>query len=213
METMLLYAIDIMQGGFQNIKNMMEDTMNVKKGKWYVSIEKHMENLGISWEVLKKMPREELKRRVKEYDTKKWETSLQDLKTQKYYVQGKKKFGYDFCYRNSYDSTFLAKARLNALKLEEQIGRGKKGYDTTCKMCKTAKEDIVHFIMNCPELEEVRDYDLIKNSDESSQDRMIDLLFKSDKLQEVGCMIRKMWQKRRKMLAYIKEMEENRKKS
>ena len=100
-----------------------------------------MENLGISWEELKEMSREELKLRVREYDTKKWKTRLQDMKTQRYYVQGKNKFGYDFCYRNSYDSTFLAKARLNALKLEEQIGRGKKGYDTTCKMCKTAKED------------------------------------------------------------------------
>merc|ERR1711874_111002 len=76
-ETMLLYARDTMQGGFQNIKDMMEDTMIVKKGRWYVSMEKHMENLGISWEVLKEMPRAELKRRVKEYDTKKWKTSLQ----------------------------------------------------------------------------------------------------------------------------------------
>merc|ERR1711874_307529 len=121
--------------------------------------------------------------------------------------------GYDFCYRNSYDSTFLARARLNSLKLEEQIGRGKKGYDTMCKLSKSAKEDIVHFIMDCSELEEVRDYDLIKNSDESSQDRMIDLLFKSDKFQEVGCMIRKMWQKRRKLLTYIKEIEEDKEKS
>merc|ERR1711874_120187 len=129
METMMLYIIDTMKGSFENIKAMMEDTMKVKKGRWYTSIEKYMENLGISWEELKKMSREELKLRVREYDTKKWETSLQDLKTQKYYVQGKKKFCYDFCYRNSYDSTFLAKARLNALKLEEQIGRGKRGYD------------------------------------------------------------------------------------
>merc|ERR1711874_799964 len=181
METMM-YIIDTMKGDFENIKAMMEDTMKVKKGRWYTSIEKYMENLGISWEELKEMSREELKLRVKEYDTKKWKTSLQDMKTQNYYVQGKKKFGYDFCYRNSYDSTFLAKARLNSLKLEEQIGRGKKGYDTTCKLCKSAKEDTVHFIMDCSKLEEVRDYDLIKNSDESPQDRMIDLLFKSDKL-------------------------------
>ena len=209
----MLYIIDTMKGSFENIKAMMEDTMKVKKGRWYTSIEKYMENLGISWEELKEMSREELKLRVKEYDTKKWKTSLQDMKTQKYYVQGKKKFGYDFCYRNSYDSTFLAKARLNALKLEEQIGRGKKGYDTTCKMCKSTKEDIVHFIMDCPALEEVRDYDLMKDTNESSQERMIDLLFRTDRYQEVGCMIRKLWQKRRKLLEYIKEKEEIKEKS
>merc|ERR1711913_123256 len=195
METMLLYAIDTMQGGFQNIKNMMEDTMKVKKGRWYVSIEKYMENLGISWEVLKKMPREELKRRVRIYDTKKWETSLQDLKTQKYYVIGKKKFGYDFCYRNSYDSTFLAKARLNALKLEEQIGRGKRGYDRTCKLCKTTEENKVHFLMDCPALEDLRDYNLIERNENSSQDRMIELLFFIGRFQEVGHLVRKLWQR------------------
>ena len=196
-----------MQGGFQNIKNMMEDTMKVKKGRWYVSIEKHMENLGISWEVLKKMPREELKRRVRVYDTKKWETSLQDLKTQKYYVIGKEKFGYDFCYRNSYDSTFLAKARLNALKLEEQIGRGKRGYDRTCKLCKTTEENIVHFLMDCPALEEIRDYNLMRKTGESSEDRMIELLFRNERFREVGSLVRKLWQRRYKLIAYIKERE------
>merc|ERR1711874_172136 len=87
----MLYVIDTMKGGFENIKAMMEDTMKVKKGRWYTSIDKHMENLGISWEELKEMSREELKLRVREYDTKKWKTSLQDMKTQRYYVQGKKK--------------------------------------------------------------------------------------------------------------------------
>ena len=210
METMLLYALDTMQGGFQNIKNMMEDTMKVKKGRWYVSIEKHMENLGISWEMLKKMPREELKRRVRKYDTKKWETSLQDLKTQKYYVIGKKKFGYDFCYRNSYDSTFLAKARLNALKLEEQMGRGKRGYDRTCKLCKTTEENIIHFLMDCPALEDLRDYNLMERNNKSSQDRMIELLFYNGRFQEVGHLVRKLWQKRGKLLAAIKEKEKER---
>merc|ERR1711895_264692 len=196
-----------MKGSFQNIKDMMEDTMIVKKGKWYVSMTEHMRKLSISWDELKELPRAELKRRVKKYDTKKWKTSLQDLKTQKYYVLGKKKFGCDFCYRNSYDSTFLAKARLNALKLEEQIGRGKRGYDKTCKLCKTTEEDIVHFIMDCPALEKVRDYDLIKRTGESSQERMIELLFRTERYQEVGCLVRKLWKRRRKLLAFIKERE------
>merc|ERR1711913_186243 len=96
-------------------------------------------------------------------------------KTQKNYIIGKKKFGYDMCYRNTYDSTFLARARLNALKLEDQIGRGKRGYDRTCKLCKLDEGNIVHFLMDCPALEVVRDYDLMKSIGDSSQDRMIEL--------------------------------------
>ena len=120
---------------------------------------------------------------------------------------GKEKFGYDFCYRNSYDSTFLAKARLNALKLEEQIGRGKRGYDRTCKLCKTTEENIVHFLMDCPALEEIRDYELMEKTGKSSQDRMIELLFKTERFQEVGSLVRKLWQRRSKLLACIKEKE------
>ena len=112
------------------------------------------------------------------------------------------------CYRNTFDSTFFAKARLNALKLEDQVGRGKSWYDKTCKLCRQAKEDMVHFIIDCPALEVDRNYDLIKTSSNSSQEKMIDLLFNTDKFLDTGCMIRKMWHRRRKMLAYMKKMQE-----
>ena len=72
---------------------------------------------------------------------------------------------------------------------------------------------MVHFLIDCKELEEDRDYNLIKNSSESSGDRMVELLFKTENFQEVGHMIRKMWQRRRKLLMYMKEMEERKKKA
>ena len=205
METMLLYARDTMKGSFQNIKDMMEDTMKVGKGKWYNSIIEYLRKLNVTWDNLIKMPRAEIKQRVKDYDTTKWTNSLQDLSTQKYYVAGKIKFGYDFCYKNSYSSTFLAKARLNALKLEEQISRGKIWYDTTCKLCRQNKEDIVHFIMECPALERFRDYDIIERNNKSKEDRMVDLLFFNGNFHEVGIMIKRMWIERRRLLTHIKE--------
>ena len=38
----------------------------------------------------------------------------------------KKSIGYEFCYRNNYNSKLYARARINALQLEEHKGRGKK---------------------------------------------------------------------------------------
>merc|ERR1711895_246736 len=173
-------VIETMKSNFENVKEMMRDTIRTKKGRWYTCINKHRENLGITWDELQKMSKEELKSRVKSYDTEKWQESLETKSTQKYYLQGKQNFGYDFCYRNNYDSTFLARARLNALKLEEQIGRGKTNYDATCKLCKTDKEGMAHFLIDCKELEEDRDYNLIRNSSESSGDRMVELLFNTE---------------------------------
>ena len=182
--------------------------MMVGKGRWYNNISKYMEALGIQWDSLKEMPRKELKARVREYDTKKWEQGLLSKKTQENYILGKKKMGYDMCYRNTYDSTFFAKARLNALKLEDQIGRGKSNYDKTCKLCSRTKEDMVHFIIDCPALEADRNYDLIDSRKNNSQEKMIDLLFSTSNSREVGSMIRKMWHRRRRMLAFMKKRKE-----
>ena len=99
METVLLYALHTMQGSFENVKDMMEDTMSVKKGRWYNNVSKYMEALGIQWDTLKKMPRKELKARIREYDTRKWELGLLGTKTQENYILGKQKMGYDMCYR------------------------------------------------------------------------------------------------------------------
>ena len=72
---------------------------------------------------------------------------------------------------------------------------------------------MTHFLIDCSELEEDRNYDIIKHSDESSQDRMVNLLFRTDNFQEVSHMIRKMWHRRRTLLTYIKDVEENKRKS
>ena len=151
------------------------------------------------------MTRKELKSRIREYDTMRWEQGLLGAKTQVLYFLGKQKMGYDMCYRNTYNSTFLAKARLNALKLEDQISRGKHNYDKTCKLCGLANEDMIHFLIDCPYLEADRNPSLIDQNICSSQDKMINLLFNSNNFIDVGIMIRKMWHRRRKLLAFQKK--------
>ena len=191
METMLLYVIDTMNSKFNNVKEMMLDTIATEKGHWYTSINAHREELGISWDALLKMSKEELKKRIRNYDTEKWHEGLESKSTMKHYAQGKTKFGYEFCYRNNFNSTFLARARINSLKLEEHKGRGNPHYDKTCKLCKGGIEDIVHFLIDCKELEEDRNYHLIDNSLKNSEEKMIKLLFQSEDFQGTGHMIKK----------------------
>ena len=212
METMLLYVIDTMNSKFNNVKEMMLDTIATEKGHWYTSINKHREELGITWDALLKMSKEELKKRIRNYDTEKWHEGLESKSTLKHYAQGKAKFGYEFCYRNNYNSTFLARARINALKLEEQKGRGNPNHDRTCRLCKEGMEDMVHFLIDCKELEEDRNYHLIDNSLNNSEEKMIKLLFQSEDFQGTGHMIKKMWYRRKALLKYNQKIEEERKK-
>ena len=205
METNFQYVRSTMNSEFENIKEMMQDTIKLKAGKWYKTVNSYVEELGIEWTDVYQMSKEELKRRIKDYDTKIWEYNLAKKSTLKYYSEGKIKIGYESCYRNNANSMFLARARTNSLKLEEAVGRGNMYHDKICKLCSLGEEDLVHFIMECPILEGKRDYSIIDKNIVDPRQRMIVLLFKQRKYQEVGEMIKNLWNRRKAILKYKNE--------
>ena len=112
----------------------------------------------------------------------------------------KKIIGYEYCYKNNFNSKIFAKARLNALPLEENKGRGKDYYDTTCKLCQEEAEDIVHFTVKCKKLEEKRNYNIIDKNVTSLEERMRILLFRNRNYQAIRKMLRDLWELRKKIL-------------
>ena len=100
------------------------------------------------------------KRTFTKYDNKLWEQGLQEKKVLSFYALEKKAIGYEFCYKNSFNSKIYARARINALQMEEHKGRGNQGYDAKCKLCQE-DEDIVHFTMKCKKLKQKRDHAII----------------------------------------------------
>ena len=67
---------------------------------------------------------------------------------------------------------------------------------------------MTHFIIDCPNLEADRNQSLIDPNLNSSQEKMSNLLFNTNRFIEVGSMIRKMWHRRRRLLAFQKKMKE-----
>ena len=191
MQTMLTYVADTLSGKFKNVKNMMTDTIENEMGKWYRTVNGYRIELGISWEDLPNLDKPSLKKMVKAYDTSEWEKGMAGKVSLRFYIQEKSKIKYEHCYRNNANSLFLARARTNSIKLEEHKGRGIAGYDKTCKICKENIEDAVHFLIDCRELEKVRDYNLINRDIQNSEERMRSLLFKDNRFQEIGNMIKK----------------------
>ena len=100
---------------------------------------------------------------------------------------------------------FLARARTNSLKLEEAVGRGNIHYNKNCKMCEQGEENLIHFITECPALEGKRSYDLLNRNITDPRQRTIELLFKQKKYQEVGQMIKNLWNRRKAILKFKKE--------
>ena len=87
------------------------------------------------------MEKKELKLKIREFDTNMWQEEMLHKPSLKWYRVEKKNIGYEMCYSNNINSTYLAKARTNSLQLEDHLGRGIPGYDKTYKLCKTEEED------------------------------------------------------------------------
>merc|ERR1712055_938487 len=60
METSLQYVRSTMSGDFEDMKELMLDSINTGKGRWYTLINSYREELNITWEELFVMSKEEL---------------------------------------------------------------------------------------------------------------------------------------------------------
>ena len=94
--------------------------------------------------------------------------------------------------------------------MEEHKGRRQKNCNTTCKLCGEEREDLVHFIIKCKSLETKRNYNLIKKDIKDPEARMRKLLYKNEKHQEIGKLIRNLWTVRKELIDKLsKELDKN----
>ena len=147
-----------------------------------------------------KLDKKSLKKIVKNYDNDCWTTELEDKSSAKYYAAEKKEIRYEFCYKNNYSSKIFARARINALQLEQHKGRSLSSYDTTCKLCGEEEEDIVHFTVKCQYLEKKRNHLIVNKDIIDPEERMKDLLFRNKNYTETSKVIRDLWVLRRQLL-------------
>ena len=146
------------------------------------------------------MNKKELKNKIRERDTKLWEENMEDKETLKWYRVGKKKIGYDMCYRNTYNSKLLARARTNTLQLEEFIHRRNRNHNKLC-LCGRNEEDLKHFLINCPKLNSKRNKKIMEkwyNRDKDKQ--LVDILFNEKDYDKVRKMVGAMWLLRKDLL-------------
>ena len=100
--------------------------------------------------------------------------------------------GDDGCYDNKFSSKLLFKARSNTLNLNIRK-RHQKG-DTSCVLCEDEKEDLIHFIVNCKELENTRNNEIVKEAYDANKEQMVGkILHNNDKIEAVKSMLEAMW--------------------
>ena len=108
METSLGYILDVMNGEVEELKKMMLDSIEEKRGKWFHHVERYRIELDISWEDLLKLDKKSLKKIVRIYDNECWKKELEDKSSARYYTAEKKEIKYESCYKNNYSSKIFA---------------------------------------------------------------------------------------------------------
>ena len=64
METMLLFVVDTLAGEFNEVKRLMNDTIDKGRGKWINTINEYRRELGLTWEKMREIDRKTLKEKI-----------------------------------------------------------------------------------------------------------------------------------------------------
>ncbi|CAL4164754.1 unnamed protein product [Meganyctiphanes norvegica] len=87
------------------------------------------------------------------------------------------------CYDNRLESIILFQARANTLELNKR--KRYKQEDPKCELCGYKEENLIHFLIECKELEESRNKELIKKCKDENKELMAGkILLKKMKLKK-----------------------------
>ena len=213
-ETKILMIKSILEGENSLTKNILDKVRKEKANKWKMQIDKHLKELNIKYEEIETQKRTKIKSKVREWDTKNWKRDIENKSSISIYRTFKKEIREEKCYDNRPESNLLFQARTNTLDLNTR-NRFKKEdeKDTRCKLCGKENENLIHFLIECKEMEKVRDKELMKKYQEENMETMTgNILFNMENIEETKIMLGKMW-KYRKERIIEKEKEEKEEKN
>lgn len=155
MKTKLNFIRHIKQDENQLLQEILEDVIVKSKDPWVKTVNKYLRELNLNINKIGKMNKEEINNKIRQWDSECWVAELETKKSLSTYMKYKKEIKSETpIYDNTQESDILFQARTNTLNL----GWRKKhlNEDTTCQLCKAKEEDLKHFLLHCPALQQHR---------------------------------------------------------
>ena len=151
----LSYLKHIMTGqGNEIVKKIVEEGKFKREMDWIIRVEDYLMEIGIDYNYIVNNKIETIKGKVNNWDTEKWKNGMDCKATLKYYSQVKQNVKEEKWIRNGVRWSIMLKARSNTLKLRwREWGLEE---DKLCLLCRGGLETLEHFVLDCPELEDVR---------------------------------------------------------
>ena len=75
-----------MASEFHNVKEMMNDAIRRRNGKWFNNVNSYRIELGLPWEELKNLDRKSLKKIIRDYDNECWAKGLSEKPATRFYA-------------------------------------------------------------------------------------------------------------------------------
>ena len=197
-ESRLTLVRSIIESNNGLVKKVLENIRNDRNDPWNRNLEEYLGEVGLGYGDLEVMEKKEIKRKVREQDSRWWKEDLNRLSSVKGYRDWKKKIKEERCYDNTEASVILFRARANTLNLNTNNRHRRGGGITTCEICGEGEEDLSHFILKCRKLERKRDRELFGEGEEEVV--IGKLLFSGERIQDVKVMLGRMWKEREYLL-------------
>ena len=196
-EARIMMAKSIYESKNEWMKEILRKVRDSAGNPWNRGLNRCLEKVGISYERLVEMGKPEIKRKLREYDTRKWKEGLGRKASVRTYKKYKTEIKEDKIYDNGRPAQILFQARANNMALNEK-NRHREGGETRCEICNEGElENLGHFLLTCEALRAERDDDLIeRNSGDTAEEWIGNILWKEEDMESVKRMIGKMWQKR-----------------
>ena len=199
----LLFTKNMLESDNSLVKTTIEKVMSDGGSSWKKKTDEYLRMVGLSMEELQTINKNGIKKRIYEYDSRKWTEELRTKSSLEIYRECKTEVKEEKFYKNGEVSRLIFRARSNTMALNDRFrhDRGENRRDTDCGICGTEMETLEHFVLRCGRLEGERDSGLLREMrGTDDRDTMSNLLFKGGMIMRAGEMIKKMWGKRKYLI-------------
>ena len=195
-ESKLVLIKGILAGKNTLTKEILYKTREEKGNKWNQQVDEHLKETNIKFIEIETLTKEEIKKKIRQWDTEEWKIDLESKSSAKIYRTFKTEIKEEKCYDNRFSSVLLFRARSNTLELNAR--NRFKNLETKCELCENENEDLQHFLVECKGLEHLREKEIMTKGYDEDKEKMVGkILFENQEIEITKGMIEKMWKFRK----------------
>ena len=144
------------------LKSIICNEITKKETDWSKNVIKYMTELKLNPTRLTLLSKEQIKKEIFKWDSNLWKEQLSNKTTMTRYRSQKESIQETSWFRNGFKHSLMMRARADVLNLKwRNHGENNNSNDKTCSLCLQADETLDHFLLDCNNLQDIRNQHII----------------------------------------------------